>query len=1473
MIKKLLLLLFVIGAVHTGSFAQDKKAVKDSLDKKEENDSIRIVNGIKVPKSIILADSAVFFSTKVTKHKTDTLKFTEKSEKASTPTSSTKVSSISSTGSIQSVSSGTVAAGRTAASIDVSPSGAIAYAVPIAVPPGIGSVVPQIGLAYSSQAGSGLAGFGWNISGLSSISRIPSTKFHDNFTSGVNFDINDRFALDGQRLIVKSGTYGGDGAEYQTENYSNVKIISRGVSPFGANHGPAYFEVYYPDGSKAFYGFDSNSRTKTDFALTYSENPLNVRISYTYLLEQNTLAVSSIKYGALGSSAAPNEIKFIYKGRNAKNPFYIGGELFSQNKILSEINVLANSIRYRNYVLTHNVTQPVPYERITSIQEFNGAKDQSFEPITFDYPSTNSNITSTPYSMGTKGIQRTNTNVISDDFDGNGRMDLLIPKGKMVYLFKDPVTTSSLFRLDSLEIGYFKEVVSLNTLTHNNKLLTEQGISVVKNLNDSTVTFDIYGPGGISSGLPFLLRSQKVWNNAGTPPYRSGCLTGGYSKQEYISRKYLSGDFNGDGLGDIIAINYGYDQKISDSPSNCGSTYQPITCCNVQTTPANSEIKWFNFAPSAPTTDFGRTISVLPKPLGPGNTILTADFNGDGKTDILYITEGKMYVYGFNQKDNPTPYMSLLWETPDTKITRFAPIVGDFNGDGKTDVIFPKDNTNYPENGKYGVFLSTGKGFSGSEQVFPFYNNYAGWINDIQYGEYTLMAIDINGDGKSDIIQTSTLTGNGNPNGSVTITPYKNIISASGVPSFQTEPHITQNSINLIHFPIPVFLTSDKPKSEIEFGLFSDATIRLYDFQKDLAEEGRLKSVTQDGVAYNIDYKPLMEEAAYNPELALYKPDNGLKQTFPYVDIERAPGLKVVSKLRRTVGSSQLQQVFGYREAVSNTEGLGFLGFSQVIKSNWHTSMSDNNRIFSVTVNDPKLRGATIKSFTSKNASPNAATSNVTPAPPTVVLATPSTGAKTVTASQSISLMPGFSTAGSNGTFIANIATSDNVVNDNGLLSDYITRVDYTYDTQLLLPSKVFINKPIAVNTKDLLSGTNTSVSYKYDAYNNVTEESTKYSDAGTQTVAITLENSTTTPYYFGRPKTKKTTLNNGSDTYTTEDQFIYTGYLPTQIKKKGHNTAFITENLEYDAYGNVTKKSVVSPGGIQRTTQMEYDLSGRFMNKLTDAEGLVTTYTYYVNTGNVDTKTDVDNITTTYEYDSWGRLTRVFDYRGSSNTSYTKSGNSIIISKSDDAGSANSITTDALGNTTEVKEKNVLGNWIYQFSEYDIYGRKYRDSEPTTATTAASVTQWNTSVFDEYGRLKQATAYTGKVTTIAYDKLSTTVTDNTKSVTTTKNALGHVTSTKDPGGTINNTYYANGNLKSADYSGSTQTIEQDGWGRKTKLTDPSAGVYTYAYNGFGETTLETTPKGSTAYTYDNNGKILTKRIQGDATDMSYQYA
>jgi RHS repeat-associated protein len=158
------------------------------------------------------------------------------------------------------------AVGFTTGEFRVDESGAATYSVPISVFPGRAGVQPSIAINYSSQGGDGPLGRGWSISGTSAISRCRQTVEHgDELSLGspaIAFDESDRFCLDGQRLLLIDGTYGGNGAVYRTEIDSFAQI--RSYDTDGVN-GPNFFVVQRKDGSTAWYG-DRISRTT---ALTF----------------------------------------------------------------------------------------------------------------------------------------------------------------------------------------------------------------------------------------------------------------------------------------------------------------------------------------------------------------------------------------------------------------------------------------------------------------------------------------------------------------------------------------------------------------------------------------------------------------------------------------------------------------------------------------------------------------------------------------------------------------------------------------------------------------------------------------------------------------------------------------------------------------------------------------------------------------------------------------------------------------------------------------------------------------------------------------------------------------------------------------------------------------------------------------------------------------------------------------------------
>jgi RHS repeat-associated protein len=97
--------------------------------------------------------------------------------------------------------------GTLSGSLSVGPTGAAIYSVPISIPPGVAGMAPNLSLIYNSQAGDGLAGQGWELAGLSMITRCPRTRLLDGAARPVTMgplapgQNSDGLCLDGKRLL------------------------------------------------------------------------------------------------------------------------------------------------------------------------------------------------------------------------------------------------------------------------------------------------------------------------------------------------------------------------------------------------------------------------------------------------------------------------------------------------------------------------------------------------------------------------------------------------------------------------------------------------------------------------------------------------------------------------------------------------------------------------------------------------------------------------------------------------------------------------------------------------------------------------------------------------------------------------------------------------------------------------------------------------------------------------------------------------------------------------------------------------------------------------------------------------------------------------------------------------------------------------------------------------------------------------
>ncbi|UII77352.1 FG-GAP-like repeat-containing protein [Flagellimonas sp. HMM57] len=1138
--------------------------------------------------------------------------------------------------------------GSTIGNLSVSPTGAVTYSVPIDVPPGINGIQPEIALAYNSQSGNGLAGWGWNVSGISVITRIPSTLFHDNQIDAVDFDSNDRFTLDGQRLILKIGTYGANGAEYQTESYSNIKITSHGTHHTSGIAGPSYFKVYYPDGSIAFYGQNTNSRGRNDYAITYWENPQGIRINYSYNTIQNSLRIYKISYGHRGTASPINEIEFVYGDRKRDEQSYINGTRFIRNTILKEINVRGQGgTAYRNYVIQHSETS-LGYERVTSVQEKTGDNSDSRNAITFTYGNTPTSTSRVDRAgLTVQNIEQRNAKVIPLDMSGNGKMDFIVypttgtDARKKFWLFNDIQNAGGINFYNEANTGRFQEIFPVTWLNYDYKLLPNQGLAIIQNSGNTQVKFKVYSSG--SAAQPIAYKYEKIWD---APTYLDyPIFQCDLSFETRIEQEYLSGDFDGDGLSDVVAISKPYSQEactFNQSTNECNCQYNYVTPNSIKLIKLDRRL----------TTNFASSIGGFSGgPYKSSDQLLTFDANGDGKTDILRFQDGKVQVYSLNPSNSS---LTLLWETSDSRINLDYPILpGDYNGDGKTDFIIPTADNSLD----FATFLSRGNSFVKDVKLEPFQYKEMDYNGQGTLYGYNLIPVDINGDGRTDIIDYRTTTYNNSSNGTQNIRIYQNFkpSSTSSNPRFIFSGS-TSKTGDLKHYPIPVFLSSDRPNNNLDFASISDNHVTSFVFNKDHREDVAMQQVTNNGVTTTIKYDQVNPyyngggDPYYFPSYSA-----GYGEVYPFINVNVAPSFKVVRELEQNGSGLTRNQKFYYKGAVSHATGLGFVGFQELKRSNWYGD--GVGTLWNISKHDPMLRGAVTEQIVANSSSSNPSQYQskvnyfydykliANPGSPSapqymenITRSSSISGAQTDFAEQTITFLPGFHAIGANGNYHAYIFPPSEQPGDVG----YAGAVDIRLKR---------------METDNGLTGVSTTETYSYDAYNNPLVTNTSFTGGNKATTYQYYNNASASnnTYHIGRVKTMTERITLNGNSFNTEEQYAYSNNLVTQVKKRGNGTNWLTEDFTHDVYGNVLTKTLTASGLSPRTETFEYSATygGRFLTKSIDIEGLETTFSYTSATGNLVSTTNPYGLTTSYINDKWDRVDRMTDYLNN-HTDYT---------------------------------------------------------------------------------------------------------------------------------------------------------------------------------------------------------------------------
>jgi RHS repeat-associated protein len=130
------------------------------------------------------------------------------------------------------------------AKMTVDDRGSAHYHVPIWVPPGRFEIEPELSLDYDSTGGDGLAGEGWILTGLPSVTRCHNPRSTGNTPRPMSFDASDSFCLDGEVLIqAVDGTY-----RKFRDDYSQILPLNPD------DLGPTSFLEKKKDGRNFYYG-------------------------------------------------------------------------------------------------------------------------------------------------------------------------------------------------------------------------------------------------------------------------------------------------------------------------------------------------------------------------------------------------------------------------------------------------------------------------------------------------------------------------------------------------------------------------------------------------------------------------------------------------------------------------------------------------------------------------------------------------------------------------------------------------------------------------------------------------------------------------------------------------------------------------------------------------------------------------------------------------------------------------------------------------------------------------------------------------------------------------------------------------------------------------------------------------------------------------------------------------------------------
>ncbi|NQY08123.1 MAG: VCBS repeat-containing protein [Flavobacteriales bacterium] len=1299
--------------------------------------------------------------------------------------------------------------GLTAGGHSVDLSGAANYNIPIQIPSGTNGMVPSISINYNSNAGSGAVGYGWNISGLSAISRSGDNMFYDGHVSAVELNSGDHFVLDGNRLIPLEGKNGQNDTKYGTKSRSFSEITSYTIST-----GPEWFKVFTKDRVTIEFGRTVDSKLMAEdntTAILWMVNKITdvygnyVTFSYKQLGGQ--VAIEKIEYtgNQIANLDPYNKIEFFYDQREDSSFAYVGGDKIEINALLRRIEISTNGIIYKQYQFDYSKLLYSMLKEVTEIdaggKKLNSTKIKYHDQDHSGIPTVN--LGEERYQLPENDLDNMNITYFPGDFNGDGLADLLgvkyrmpfegvvaahyktweifindnknggkgfIPKGVNnvpLFMYKNgflsPYTTGSNNMLDNVKIY----IADLNGDLKDDIIVSSRGTTTTSQ-NDHRD--NIYYRAYLSNGNGFTWSDETVKMAA---------------KNDELNHAFTFGDFDGDGIQEMFFF---------DSKEEVCSITSFDGRINLTEPYIISDILISSLAAS------------------------TVDYNGDGRAEVLldYLAQN----VGNHQDENFRNYINLQIEddkesfSPVANITSEGigasdktlaeykePRIVDFNGDGKTDFVqFYEDHQE--------VWLGNGIANEFDENSFEIIES-DDWLNLL--GDEKAFFIDLNADGRTDALYRY---------GTGALNRFY-ILLSSGNGKFKVELREVPRSKVVLSLATS-FSFGDIDGDglpELIAKNFGNGRINFIHLNVGDSAIQRRVATIKDGFLNEVkfDYATLTQEENYT---------NGEEGEYPLNDFQGAQW--VVKNVTTPDGiGGELIDEYSYEGATLDREGNGLLGFSRIIHRNQ-------------VLNFEKTTDLELFQYVKR--------------------------------------------------YRVKIPTSTLITNYDSTIT--LSGSSVVYDFRRWSYERYGMQLTESANINYQIEATTIS-KYQYDIVGNIIEVEKNINSTETAITKTTYGEEGTQEQRMPQSVVVKV-YRSGKDTITKKVNYDYYDNATVNLKSvvinpdedpSREHSLYLKNTFTYDVFGNELTNSITS-SAEDATTEMVFDEAGRFAIESINTLGQSSYASYHPYWGAPISSTNILGHVTTSKQDDLGQLLSARDAHGHESMverTWDFSENSGLNSPISDANTVYSILSKGAEQPTDKAWYDAFGRQrkstieglnglVFQVMAYNAKGNNHKSTNPFFDD--GSTPYVNSKSYDEINRID--TSIVGPdTTTYQYSlgrSLYTTVISSDRGTRTViTNPMGRVLSSNDEGGTLAYEYNSNGKQTKVFLNFQlVATMEYDANGNQTKLVDINAGTIDYTYNALNQLEIQVENGNAKRLVYDKVGRVLTNT--NDDGVITYTY-